>query len=157
MKRYAMYARFAKRSPAWIFVRHNNPHGGANAETEMEHFSEKCKATGLYEIIGSSTIHGDGKAVLKAIQEIVRENPEITYVLSPKTQDISREPLEVLKAIRYLKGHGIYFLSADDGELADPTDRLKQYEKASASFSDDPQESLDDCQPESREQSALIL
>ena len=68
-----------------------------------------------------------------------------------------RDSLEVLKAIRYLKGHSVSSLSADSGELEDPTATLNQYGKASRWFPDDTSEGQDDCESENREQSSFIL
>lgn len=112
---------------AWLFDRRNNAGDEVSRAAQMKAFREKCEASG-YTIIGETTVVGDGKMTLPAIQSILSQEKDIHYILSPAIRSLSRRADEAFYAIKYMNQRGVIFKSADSGELTNPKKSLLVHE-----------------------------
>lgn len=130
-QRVAVYFRFASiealeesniesgHRNAWLFERRNNAPDKELQALQMKAFREKCEASG-YTIIGETVIEGDGKMTLPAIQNILHQEKDVHYILSPAIRALSRRADEALNTVKYMNERGVIFKSADSGELTAP-------------------------------------
>lgn len=130
-KRVAVYFRYASiealeesniesgHRNAWLFERRNNAPDKELQAMQMKAFREKCEASG-YTIIGETVIEGDSKMTLPAIQNILQQETDVHYILSPAIRALSRRADEALKTVKYMNDRGVIFKSADGGELTVP-------------------------------------
>lgn len=112
---------------AWLFDRRNNADDETLQTMKMKAFREKCEAGG-YTIIGETVVEGDGKMTLPIIQNILSQEKDIHYILSPAIRSLSRRADEAFEAIKYMNQRGIIFKSVDSGELANPKHSLLMHE-----------------------------
>lgn len=68
---------------------------------------EYCKEQG-YEVVGHSDLVGDFKSVGKELETIAVEQ-DIDVIVVTARKQISRDPAELISAIRALEPHEVYF------------------------------------------------
>ena len=92
----------------WTILRKREqvPPGSSYALLEVL-LKDYCKEQD-YEVVGHSDLVGDFKAICKELETIAEEQ-DIDVIVVTARKQISRDPAEMIRAIRALEQHEVYF------------------------------------------------